>query len=291
MDTARGHCVDRATRVGMMNAINESIPGADILAQLLEAHRGLVVTLARQVWRDDAPMLEVDDLVQEGLLALMEAAADFDPDAGVPFGAYAGQVIRWRLLDAIEAAAPVRVPHRQRLQFQNAARALADAGAPVTVDAIAAQAGMARETVERLWYALLPVESLDAPAYAEGDDATENIMPSPTVLRPTEDAALEAIEEEAVTGAVETALETLPARDEVVIRRLFGIGVFVRKTQQEIARLARLAQATVSRILARFRAALRAALSRPLAVMWGGGKRHTPEVAFAGSLKPVLAAR
>lgn len=45
-----------------------------------------------------------EDLIQEGMLGLLSAIRKFDPDANVPFKAFAEQCIRNRLLTAIESA-------------------------------------------------------------------------------------------------------------------------------------------------------------------------------------------
>lgn len=45
-----------------------------------------------------------EDLIQEGMLGLLSAIRKYDPNANVPFKAYAEQCIRNRLLTAIESA-------------------------------------------------------------------------------------------------------------------------------------------------------------------------------------------
>jgi RNA polymerase sigma factor for flagellar operon FliA len=48
--------------------------------------------------------VEVDDLIQVGLMGLMEAARNFDPEAGVLFETFASQRIRGAMLDELRNA-------------------------------------------------------------------------------------------------------------------------------------------------------------------------------------------
>jgi len=57
--------------------------------------------MVRGIARDyEIPGMTVEDVEQEGLVALMEAARNFDRSRGVPFAAFANTVIRLRLSDA-----------------------------------------------------------------------------------------------------------------------------------------------------------------------------------------------
>jgi RNA polymerase sigma factor (sigma-70 family) len=65
-----------------------------LFRQIHDSMVGLVKTIA------DRPGNSKDDLTQEGLLALHEAALAFDPSLGVPFYNYARQRVRWAISKA-----------------------------------------------------------------------------------------------------------------------------------------------------------------------------------------------
>ncbi len=64
-------------------------------------HMPLVRRLAYHLVSRLPASVEVDDLYQVGLIGLMEAARNFDPNAGVQFETYASQRIRGAMLDEL----------------------------------------------------------------------------------------------------------------------------------------------------------------------------------------------
>lgn len=70
---------------------------------LAAEHAGLVRSIARQLKRSLPPSFELDDLIQEGMIALLDAAGSYDPEAhgGAPFSAYARMVVRGAMLDSV----------------------------------------------------------------------------------------------------------------------------------------------------------------------------------------------
>src|SRR5262249_56809267 len=68
------------------------------LHKLVSAYARLVVPFAMKYRRYGLPM---GDLIQEGNLGLMEAAARFDPERGVRFSTYATWWLRARMQDFI----------------------------------------------------------------------------------------------------------------------------------------------------------------------------------------------
>ena len=59
-------------------------PGRD---ELVDAFGPMVERIARRIWRALRLRIDVDDLVQLGMVGLIEAWERFDDTAGVPFGA------------------------------------------------------------------------------------------------------------------------------------------------------------------------------------------------------------
>jgi RNA polymerase sigma factor (sigma-70 family) len=70
--------------------------------QMVEANVALVAHVARRLRPPDSPIPHVD-LVQEGVLGLMQAVERFDPDRGHRFSTYAMWWIRGAILQALRA--------------------------------------------------------------------------------------------------------------------------------------------------------------------------------------------
>jgi RNA polymerase sigma factor (sigma-70 family) len=95
-------------------------PAADTARNLLvETHLKLVPPIARGVHRSLPPSFELDDLIGEGNVGLMHAAARYEPKAhgGTPFSAYAKQRIHGAIVDSV----------RRKAWLENTANPLEDA--------------------------------------------------------------------------------------------------------------------------------------------------------------------
>lgn len=67
----------------------------------VEEHAHFVRPIASRLKRRSGCQLELDDLEQEGMLGLLDAAKKYDDSLGVPFGAYARLRINGAILDTI----------------------------------------------------------------------------------------------------------------------------------------------------------------------------------------------
>ncbi|MFN3619015.1 sigma-70 family RNA polymerase sigma factor [Sphingorhabdus sp.] len=75
-------------------------PQTDNPARLIEAHSALVRRIAWHVHSRMSSAIEVEDLIQIGLIALVEAAQNFE-DRGIAFAPYAATRIRGNMVDAL----------------------------------------------------------------------------------------------------------------------------------------------------------------------------------------------
>lgn len=81
----------------------------------VEPHLPLVAAIARAMGRRLPPTVEVDDLINDGVLGLMEALRRYDPQRRVGFATYAGHRIRGAILDGLRRRDPLPRAYR-RLQ-------------------------------------------------------------------------------------------------------------------------------------------------------------------------------
>ncbi len=79
----------------------------EAFARLAARYDGMLSALAKQLV---VPALEVDDLKQEGLLALLAAAKSFDEQAGTPFSGYVRLCARHRMISARRRVVALPVP-------------------------------------------------------------------------------------------------------------------------------------------------------------------------------------
>lgn len=163
------------------------------LSKLVEANLKFVVTIARQY---KGRGVDMEDLVSEGNIGLMKAAAKFEASKGVRFVNYAVVHVRQQMEKAIGAA-------------QLASGAVASPQAP---------AGSAPAS-----------SSLDAPLGHRTNMSLLSVL-----INQDAPMADERIYSEAIEDAIEFALGSLDQRETKVIDAFFGIGQ-ERETMAEIA--------------------------------------------------------
>jgi RNA polymerase sigma factor for flagellar operon FliA len=64
-------------------------------------HASLVKRIAYHLLNRLPPTVQIDDLIQAGMVGLLEAASNFDPDMGASFETFAGIRIRGAMIDEI----------------------------------------------------------------------------------------------------------------------------------------------------------------------------------------------
>ncbi|MDI6772291.1 MAG: sigma-70 family RNA polymerase sigma factor [bacterium] len=79
----------------------------------VEPHLPLVAAIARAMGRRLPPTVEVDDLINDGVLGLMEALQRYDPQRRVVFATYAGHRIRGAILDGLRRRDPLPRAYRR----------------------------------------------------------------------------------------------------------------------------------------------------------------------------------
>jgi RNA polymerase sigma factor (sigma-70 family) len=115
--------------------------------QMVEANVALVAHAARRLRPPDSPIPHVD-LVQEGVLGLMQADERFDPDRGTRFSTYAAWWIRGAILRALRQAPAQQhsltgddgtvddLPDEERDPLEGVAREDLQAELPALLDAL-----------------------------------------------------------------------------------------------------------------------------------------------------------
>lgn len=108
---------------------------------LVRVHLGLVKRIAYHLASRLPASVQVDDLIQAGLIGLMEAAGHYDPSQGASFETYAGIRIRGAMLDEIRRYDWVpRSVHRKARAVAEAMRGIEQAQGRDAEDAEVAKA-------------------------------------------------------------------------------------------------------------------------------------------------------
>jgi RNA polymerase sigma factor for flagellar operon FliA len=91
--------------------------------ELVVAHEALVKRIAFHLMSRLPASVQVDDLIQAGMIGLIEASRKFDPDQGASFETYAGIRIRGAMLDEIRRTDwTPRSVHRKAREVAEAVR-------------------------------------------------------------------------------------------------------------------------------------------------------------------------
>ena len=214
-------------------------PNREIDAMVMR-HAELVKRIAYHLAGRLPASVEVSDLIQAGMLGLLEAAANYTADRGASFETYAGIRIRGAMLDALRKLdwAP-RSVHRKARAAAAAVRELeAEFGREARDSEIAERMGVSLEDYHRIAQdaASCRVASLDD---SNGDE--ESLLGR--VEDEGADPFLDATEQ-GFRGALVNAIKELPERERLVMSMYYDdelnlkeIGAVLKVTESRVCQL------------------------------------------------------
>ncbi len=230
-----------------------TIPPAE--SQRVVAGLPFVESMARRLAASMPHSIDIGDLVQDGVIGLIDAAKRFDEDRGIKFETFAERRVRGAMIDALRREAWPRGVRRVRRELEAAREELRrELGHEPSLADLAARVGSDEKRLGRTIVRINTIESTSPLASAEHLDEAS----LPAVLVPSEpdspDTAYERLEQR---QRIRRALDTLPARE----RRLVSLYYFGEVTMKQIGSEFGVNESRVSQLHARAIQRLRQALS------------------------------
>jgi RNA polymerase sigma factor for flagellar operon FliA len=213
-----------------------------------------VESLARRVAASMPHSIELGDLVQDGMLGLIDAACRFDEARGIKFETFAERRVRGAMIDALRRDAWPRGVRRQRRELEAAREALRrELGAEPSLADLAARVGSDEARLGRTILRIHTIESTSP--LSAGDNVPGTSLPA--TLVPSEPQSPDkAYEEQEVRDRIRTAIATLPPRE----RKVIGLYYYGEATMKQIGAAIGVNESRVSQLHARAIQRLRKAL-------------------------------
>lgn len=180
---------------------------------LVEMHAGLVKRIAHHMMARLPASVQVDDLIQAGMIGLLEASKNFDGSKGASFETFAGIRIRGAMLDEIRRGdwAPRSVHKNSRMISQ----AIAEVEKETGRDARDAEVAEKLDITLDEYHHILNDVNCGKIIGIEDLGVTEDVIGSPDSKN--SDEPFEDIAHGAFQGALVKAIETLPEREALVL--------------------------------------------------------------------------
>lgn len=206
------------------------------------------------------PQIDQDDLIEAGVVGLIDAAAKFDPSRGTLFKTYAVTRIRGAILDELRSHDTLsRSARRKAAQITATFNQLSDRlDRPPTEDEVAAELGMTRQEYvkARSDVQLAPLVSLSG---HESDDESDNSQAMADVLRnPAAEDPADVFAREEEKELLTEAIKQLTVQERTVVTLYYYEEMLLR----EIGELLDVTESRVSQILTKSIMLLEAKLRR-----------------------------
>src|SRR3954470_13533340 len=187
-----------------------------------------VESLARRVASSMPHSIELNDLVQDGMLGLIDAACRYDADRGIKFETFAERRVRGAMIDALRKDAWPRGVRRQRRELDAAREALRRGpGHEPSMADLSARVGSDEKRLSRTIVRINTIEATSP--LATGEHMDESSLP--TALVPSEpDSPHPAYAQAEPRERVRVAIQSLPCRE----RKVIGLYYYGEVTMKQI---------------------------------------------------------
>jgi len=213
-----------------------------------------VEALARRMAASMPNSIDIGDLVQDGVIGLIDAAHRFDEDRGIKFETFAERRVRGAMIDALRRDAWPRGVRRQRRELDAAREALRrELGHEPSMADLAARVGSDEKRLSRTIVRINTIESTSP--LNTGEHMDESSLP-PALVPSEPDPPDRAYEKTETKERVRAAIQSLPWRE----RKVIGLYYYGEVTMKQIGAEIGVNESRVSQLHARAIRRLRDAL-------------------------------
>ena len=214
-----------------------------------------VEQLARRVAATMPHSIDIGDLVQDGVIGLIDAAHRFDESRGIKFETFAERRIRGAMIDALRKDAWPRGVRRQRRELEAAREELRrELGCEPSLADLAAKVG---SDEKRLGRTIVRINAIESTSPLANNDNLDEVDRCPQALIPSEPEQPDTAYERGETKErVRAAIASLPPREQKVI----GLYYYGEATMKQIGAEIGVNESRVSQLHARAIRRLRDAL-------------------------------
>jgi RNA polymerase sigma factor for flagellar operon FliA len=213
-----------------------------------------VEALARRMAASMPNSIDIGDLVQDGVIGLIDAAHRFDEARGIKFETFAERRVRGAMIDALRRDAWPRGVRRQRRELDAAREALRrELGHEPSLADLAARVGSDEKRLSRTIVRINTIESTSP--LATGEHIHEASLP-PALVPSEPDAPDRAYEKLETRDRVRAAIQSLPWRE----RKVVGLYYYGEVTMKQIGAEIGVNESRVSQLHARAIRRMREAL-------------------------------
>lgn len=182
--------------------------------QLIRTHAPLVKRIAFHLLGRLPDSVQVDDLIQAGMIGLLEAAQKYDGSKGASFETYAGIRIRGSMLDEMRRGdwAP-RSVHRNTRRISEAIKHIENSKGRDAEDAeVAEHLGISQDEYHALLQDTASCRLFSFEELVEKGDSGADNLASETQVSP-----LAGLERDSFQSHLAKAIQTLPEREQLVL--------------------------------------------------------------------------
>jgi len=204
-----------------------------------------VESLARRVASSMPHSIELNDLVQDGMIGLIDAACRYDEARGIKFETFAERRVRGAMIDALRRDAWPRGVRRQRRELEAAREQLRrELGSEPSLADLAARMG-SDET--RLGRTIVRINTIESTSPLSSGENTDNSTLPPALVPSEPIAPDKAYEQQEVRDRIRAAIASLPPRE----RRVIGLYYYGDATMKQIGAEIGVNESRVSQLHAR----------------------------------------